>query len=121
MTNLDSKQQELEELRRSRTVVTEKLGGVGQQLRDDVWVTVESEDRVEEEKEKTRRELDQVKQSRLEPTQLERPSSRIEELARLESRKELEEIKKVRSSMTESVEVFFLSSSVWIRLMSSAI
>ena len=107
MTKVESKQEELEELRRSRTVVREKLGGVGHQLRDDVWVTVESEDRVEEEREKTRRELDQVKQSRLEPTQLERPSSRIEEQARLESRKELEEIKKVRSSRTETVEVSF--------------
>ena len=96
-----------EELRTSRTSVTEKLGG-RLELPDDVWVTEISEDKVEQEKEKTRRELDQLKQSRLETIQLERPSSRIQELARLESRKELEEIKKVRSSMTETFEADIL-------------
>ena len=54
-----------------------------------------------QEKLKTQRELDELKISRLETMELERPSSRSEELARLESRRELEEIKKVRSSLSE--------------------
>ena len=76
-------------------------------LADDVWVTEKSEDRVSQEKQKARQELEELKQARLETVEPERPSSRMEDQARQEALKELEEIKKVRSSRTETVEVSF--------------
>ena len=72
-------------------------------LADDVWVTERSEDKVSQEKEKARQELEEVKQARLETLEPERPSSRGE-LARQEALKELEELKKVRSSLMENTK-----------------
>ena len=102
---------ELEELRSSRSAVVEKLAversssRVGRlHLADDVWVTERSEDKVSQEKQKARQELEEVKQARLETLEPERPSSRMGELARQEALKELEEIKKVRSGLIENTK-----------------
>ena len=71
-------------------------------LADDVWVTERAEDKVIQEKQKARQELEEVKQARLETLEEpERPSSRLGELARQEALKELEEMKKVRSAQIE--------------------
>ena len=73
-------------------------------LADDVWVTEKSEDKVSQEKQKARQELEQVKQARLETLEPQGLSSRMEELSRQEALKELEEIKKVRSTMIENTK-----------------
>ena len=73
-------------------------------LADDVWVTERSEDKVIQEKQKARQELEEVKQARLETLEPERPSSRVGELARQEALRELEEIKKVRSELIEKTK-----------------
>ena len=73
-------------------------------LADDVWVTEKSEDKVSQEKQRASQELEQVKQARLETSEPERPSSRMEKLSRQEALKELEGIKKVRSTMNENTK-----------------
>ena len=73
-------------------------------LSDDVWVTEKSEDKVSLEKQRASQELEQIKQARLETSEPERPSSRMEKLSRQEAIKELEDIKKVRSTMNENTK-----------------
>jgi len=110
LTN-DSQRTELEEVRKSRSAVAEKLAverslsaAPRLKLADDVWVTEKPEDNLWQEKQRTRQELEQLKQSRMETVEFERPSSRLEELLKLQSIKELEQVKKVRSTITENVE-----------------
>lgn len=73
-------------------------------LADDVWVTEKSEDKLCQEKQKARQELELVKQARLETLEPERHSSRMGELSRQEASEELQEIKKVRSTMIENTK-----------------
>merc|ERR1719483_318982 len=72
-------------------------------LPDNSWVVEKSESRLEEEKKKALNELELVKKARMETleviesSEVERSSSRPEMQAKFETRKELEEIKKVRT------------------------
>merc|ERR1711915_743089 len=103
---------ELEELRASRPKrfirgLKERSASehtpIRMDLPDDAWVVEKSELRVTEEKKKTQEELETMKQARLETLEvlenleLERPSSRLEDQARYEAMKELEEVRKQRS------------------------
>merc|ERR1711915_555951 len=103
---------ELEELRTSRPKrfikgLKERSASehtpIRMNLPDDAWVVEKSELRVTEEKKKTQEELETMKQARLETLEvlenleMERPSSRLEDQARYEAMKELEEVRKQRS------------------------
>lgn len=105
------KENELEELRNSRSAVVERLvverssSTVGRlHLADDVWVTEKCEDKVTQERQKARQELEEVKQARLDMVEPQRPSSRMEDQARQEALKELEEIKAVRCGVIENTK-----------------
>merc|ERR1712106_1169685 len=80
-------------------------------LADDSWVAEKSESRIAEERRKAIKELELVKQARLQSLEamdnmeIERPSSRLEDKVRFEALKELEEVRRARTVTMQEDEV----------------